>query len=325
VKDNGDSKQPKADRQGYEPRRFKSLVAQLHREAQQRRSRADEQTPHEAALVRVTRWLVVATIALAVAGFLGFGAAILQWSALRSSDEKAGETLGVMQGQLIAIQNATKDTHSGLVDVQRAFITSSELEIDPIHSEDNSVAAWNIKVILENSGSTPARNLRFWGGWNHLMVDRRNAEHLPNSPQYPIEGTGISDPDIEYYANIADLQRFTLGPRTKTKIRLNIVNQDRLKQIAEGTWIVGISMTLQYEDIFAPSGPPHTTKLCYLLGSWKTENGQIYPVWNFCPYWNCIDDDCKADRANYRDAVAKIFQRFGKQVPANFYKPIPPD
>jgi len=87
----------------------------------------------------------------------------LQWSALRSSDEKAGETLGVMQGQLIAIQNATKDTHSGLVDVQRAFITSSELEIDPIRSEDNSVAAWNIKVILENSGSTPARDLRFWG------------------------------------------------------------------------------------------------------------------------------------------------------------------
>ena len=168
--------------------------------------------------------------------------------------------------------------------------------------------------------------MRFSGYSNFGMVDKGPATHPPSyPPSYPIEGGGgIDDPDIGYYANIDALPRIVLGPHAKTDIRSVQLSVDDLKKISLGTWRMSIAGSLRYEDIFDET-KVHITKFCYSIRSLQLPNGDLRPTYDFCPYWNCTDDDCKADRTEYRAAVTKVFQRFDKQVPADFYKPIPPE
>ncbi len=104
MNDHGPSSREGKPRRGREPTRFVSLVEQLHRQAQQRRPQADNQAPHEAPLVGVTRRLVWATWLLVLVGFLSLGAAILQWLVLRKTDKNAAHQVEVMRGQLEEMQ-----------------------------------------------------------------------------------------------------------------------------------------------------------------------------------------------------------------------------
>jgi len=75
-------------------------------EGEQHSPRAIDQAPHgEEPLVRATKRLVAATKVLAVVGALGFGAALLQWLALRSTDEKVSQEVTALQGQVAALNN----------------------------------------------------------------------------------------------------------------------------------------------------------------------------------------------------------------------------
>jgi hypothetical protein len=140
MNDNGDSYKSKPNRRGYEPRRFKSLVTQLHRESEQHRDRYDGQAPNEAPLVRVTRWLVVATIALATAGFLGFGIAILQWLTLRSTDVTMRRQLDEMRAE------------------QRPWMRPDIAINDVTYPPDTNDIRTSISVIMKNVGNRPAIN-----------------------------------------------------------------------------------------------------------------------------------------------------------------------
>ena len=152
MSDDGYSDRPEPNRRGYEPRRFKSLVAQPHREAQRHRLRVDDQTCHEAPLVRVTQWLVVATIALAVAGFLGFAAAILQWRTLTSTDEKAGANLTALKDQLSVMRDEFAAANRPWVSLDSKPEISGSLLFD----KDNGNINLSAHFDLFNSGKTPA-------------------------------------------------------------------------------------------------------------------------------------------------------------------------
>jgi hypothetical protein len=96
-----------------------------HREAQQRRAHTDDHAPHETPLVRVTRWLAVATIALATAAFLGFGAAILQWRTL--------------SGQLTEMQNASIDMKNSIAASNKLGNETHRLADQAKRSTDNAI------------------------------------------------------------------------------------------------------------------------------------------------------------------------------------------
>jgi hypothetical protein len=154
MNDNGDRDYSQPNRWNYEPWRFKSLVAQLHREAQQRRRRAYDQTPHEAPLVRVTKWLVVATIALAVAAFLGFGVAILQWRAMSSTDEKTGQNVATLQEQASTMKGQLDVMRDEFTATNRPWISlDSKPEITaPLIFGDNGNINTSVHFSLINSG-----------------------------------------------------------------------------------------------------------------------------------------------------------------------------
>jgi hypothetical protein len=92
MNDDHSSNYSEANRRHRKPWSFKSLVAQLHRKAQQGGPSAESDRADESSLIGVTRWLVVWTSGLVFVGICALGAALLQW--------------GVMRGQLIEMHSA---------------------------------------------------------------------------------------------------------------------------------------------------------------------------------------------------------------------------
>lgn len=137
-------------RRWREPRRFVSLVEQLDREAQQRRLHANNEAAHEASLVAVTRWLVRATWLLVFVGFLAFGAAILQWRTLSSTDEKAGENITALQEQARIIRDQLDE-----MKLERRPWIAVDAHIGDIRWESDGVHIAT-KFDLTNTGKSPA-------------------------------------------------------------------------------------------------------------------------------------------------------------------------
>jgi hypothetical protein len=86
----------------------------------------------------------VATIALAAATFLGFGAAVLQWRVLSSTDEKVAAQVNTMRGQLTEMKED-----------RRAWV--SLLALIPVTIAANVPV--RLSVSVENSGESPAINV----------------------------------------------------------------------------------------------------------------------------------------------------------------------
>ncbi|MGA8898140.1 hypothetical protein, partial [Bradyrhizobium sp.] len=60
-------------------------------------------------------------------------------------------------------------------------------------------------------------------------------------------------------------------------------------------WISGV---IHYRDAFAGT-PRHVTKFCYSVIPFKELNGEVRVNFDRCLYWNCADEDCKADRERW--------------------------
>jgi hypothetical protein len=66
----------------------------------------------------------------------------------------------------------------------------------------------------------------------------------------------------------------------------------------------------RYEDIF---GQYHLTKYCFFIGSIDAETQKPYV--GLCRHWNCADDECNADRAQYDREITAAFRKAGQSVP----------
>jgi hypothetical protein len=223
--DNSDRDHPQPNRRDYEPRRFKSLIAQLHREAQQRRAHTDDHAPYEAPLVRVTRWLVVATIALATAGFLGFGAAILQWRTLSGQLTEMQNASIDMKNSIAATNKLGNETHRLADEAKRSTDNAIEtteyelrayvgivggvtlkcplcdtadiekpIEITPEHLADNMLT-----FHIENGGRTPAYEAsieeRYWAGtFGHSLPREFSYPIFLTQLPFPAPSTGTLNP-----------------------------------------------------------------------------------------------------------------------------------
>jgi hypothetical protein len=157
-----------------EPRRFVSLVEQLHRQVQQRRAEAHHEEPHEAPLVGVNRRLVIWTAALVFVGLCSLGASLLQWDAMR--------------GQLKELRIE-----------RRAWIAP----LTGQHQDALSVnQEFRLTVNYQNPGKEPALDLadKFTGGTAPAVRADQGWDALNIPPNHacddvvPIKGHGIAYP-----------------------------------------------------------------------------------------------------------------------------------
>ena len=199
------------------------------------------------------------TLALAVIGWL-------QWGTLDKTDQTLKETLAA---NTVA---------------QRAFVFA-----DGVSIARNRPLYWDFSVEVENSGNTPTQSMEY------LTISDKET---PTDPEDVFVKTAKSP----YDGAPTIPQRWPgafVGPKAKIILRGSFTGlvESTITQMAERRENYYIRGVIHYRDTFANT-PEHITKFCYAVIPFKsgTETRVNYDQ---CLYWNCVDEDCKADRERY--------------------------
>jgi hypothetical protein len=212
------------------------------------------------ATVRLTRWLVVWTAVLALVGIVTAGVGIVQWKALLKTDST---------------------TREAFTAVQRPFIVATGLE-----AVQDLPLFWSFRTILENTGSTPTKNMTV------ISAVSFSVPVVPNSPMDPMELRGRS---TDAYPTITD---HFVGPHGKAGIEAISLIAQTLEEMAERRadfYVYGMAV---YNDQFAAT-QDRLTKFCFVVRPFKGSNGLSLNNRGLCHHWNCGDEDCERDKRKY--------------------------
>lgn len=237
------------------------------------------------------------------------------------------------QGEILNRQfRLAKEQSDAYNTTERAFVTVSDVRVSTMHNgPDKSVIShyfWT--PIIENSGNTPTRDLD----------DLSEAMAVPTKPvpgyRNPYAGVALPDSPGDpnnLYRTLRQTfkvpaRHFVLGPHATAPIGgigVPVVKNSfvSISDIEAGTIKVYEFGIVRYRDIF-PNSPAHVTKFCYELGMDMNEQGVLAPTHTLCQHWNCADDECKEDRAEYDAQIAAAFRKAGKPVPREFRELPPP-
>jgi hypothetical protein len=239
--------------------------------------------------LRLTQWMVKWTAALAIVGVLttivggvSVGVAYVQWKALLKTDST---------------------TREAFTAVQRPFIVATDLEVIqdlPLY--------WSFRTILENTGSTPTKNMTVTSSVSFSVPI------LPDSPTDPLELTRQpNDP----YPSVTD---HFVGPRGKVGIEVISLITKTLEEMAEQRadfYVYGIA---RYNDNFAET-QARSTKFCFVVRPFKGPNGLTLNNRGLCHHWNCGDEDCDRDRRKYEAERNEVLRQNPKVVEIS--RPVP--
>jgi hypothetical protein len=182
--------------------------------------------------------------------------------------------------------------------VQRPFVFAKGVSIG-----QNMPGYWEFAVRAENSGSTPTRDLEY------LTISDGAS---PTDP----EDVFVQTPKNGYDAPDRLIQRWPgtfIGPKAETTLLgsffgLPITHVTEMAEKRQNYYVRGV---IHYRDAFAGT-PEHVTKFCYAVIPYK--NGTETRVnTDRCLYWNCADEDCKADRERYDHDLKVINSQPGKK------------
>jgi hypothetical protein len=137
------------NRRGYIPAQCVSFIEKLKRHSKQEPSEQNNNnSKNEIDLAKHTRRLSWATWIIAGVGALSFFAALLQWSALRSTDDKIGEQVAALGRQLTLLETD-----------QRPWVHVPVFSINEpiIHDATGINITWSFTLI--NSGKSPAQHV----------------------------------------------------------------------------------------------------------------------------------------------------------------------
>lgn len=197
--------------------------------------------------------------------------------------------------------------------VQRAFLMVDELRVGARLDEKGSIQGWEYVPIIRNSGNTPATGISYIvlspdtdvlatlrDGYNTIGHTKYNmVSYKINAPQDPDDV--LKDPSMPMKYLI---KNNIVGPQREIEgignfWHYHVVPSDFLsnKYIA-GEYSTFIFGSIRYTDVF---DQPHLTKFCFNLGGIAKDNkGDNMPaIPTRCSHWNCIDDQCKADKEAY--------------------------
>jgi hypothetical protein len=237
----------------------------------------------------LTRWLVRWTAALAIVGIatvvvggITAGVAYVQWKALVKTD------------------NTTREAFTA---VQRPFIIATDLD-----AVQGQPPYWTFRTILENTGSTPTKNLTVTSSVSFSVPI------LPDSPTDPAE---LSPQTTEPYPTVSD---YFLGPHGKATVDAITLISKTLEDMADQRadfFVYGIA---RYNDEFAET-QERSTKFCFVARPFKGPNGLSLHNRSLCHHWNCGDEDCERDKRKYEVERAEVLRKNPNAREMN--KPIP--
>lgn len=170
-----------------------------------------------------------------------------------------------------AVLNKTDETNRIAT---RPYISAVALQIDterfPTH--------WMFNFVVENSGGTPPMEMRY-------LV--RSSAEPPSDPEDVFRNPGPTD--SIWHGTIAPKSKITL-PYGGSGIPKNFFAERKY-------WY--ISGVIHYRDRFTRTHE-RVSKFCFAaIPAVDYQTGGSRPAYDICKYWNCLDEDCKADRERY--------------------------
>jgi hypothetical protein len=185
---------------------------------------------------------------------------------------------------VISAEDANKIARDTLTANQRAYVTVTGLDIQPVPGEP---AFWRALPIVVNNGNTSTKNM--W--WTSVARDSRGY-------QYWLQKT-IDQPEGPLLQTFTDLQGATrntmsLGPRQENRslslsqpIPLQYING--IKARTTTFYIHGVFF---YQDFLSPQG--HVTRYCYTLWYNPAITGPSDIAYATCGgKTNCADEECE--------------------------------
>jgi heme/copper-type cytochrome/quinol oxidase subunit 2 len=192
---------------------------------------------------------------------------------------------GLQWGTLEKTDHTLKDTLTSSNVTNRPFVFAKGVTIDQTVMR----GYWTFAIPVENSGNTPTREME------SLTISSQNA---PGDP----EDIFVRTPKSAYDAPGVIPQRWggsLLGPKAQTHLLGSQTGLPSMavSKMADDRQNYYISGVIHYRDAFAGT-PAHVTKFCYVVVPYK-EGTETRVSYDRCLYWNCADEDCKADRERY--------------------------
>ena len=220
--------------------------------------------------LRLTRWLVIWTAVLAIVAAITAGVGYVQWKALLKTDGT---------------------TREAFTAVQRPFIIATSLA-----ATQDLPGYWSFQTILENTGSTPTKNMTV------TSAVLFSVPVLPDSPDDPRELKKLSS---EAYPTVTE---HFVGPHGKVAvdaISLITISLEEMADKRADFFVYGIA---RYNDQFAET-VERSTKFCFVVRPYKRQNSLTLQNRGPCHHWNCGDEDCQRDKREYEEERAEFLKK----------------
>ncbi len=203
----------------------------------------------------------------------------------------AHSTLAEIQRQTKAVEcaanaatDAAKTAKESLVSVQRAFVfLPLEDKGYPADIVGPQRSIMEVPIVLENSGTTPTRNLRF-------HINRRLSPNtLPRTFTFPDEWSPHEDrrgiPAI-------------LGPKSTFEASYEHIPVADIFKITTNQAHFYVWGWATYDDVFVGETKQHLTRLCAEVAPrdqpfFSGTQSQFKVALKYCNQNNCYDDECK--------------------------------
>ena len=147
-----------------------------------------------------------------------------------------------------SILQTHRDSDKALMDVQRAFVVPEPLDITSIGGSGTlPIYAWNIRIILDNSGNTAAAHLRFHTMriWDNLFMPNIRGLN-PDTTEYEFDGLP------EASISLSPHEKFVFPDLAIKNNAVRLMRKDLLKFFIFGE--------IDYFDVFDKH---HRAKFCY--------------------------------------------------------------
>lgn len=205
--------------------------------------------------------------------------------ALKFSDNSFRQTLGQMQAQTAAQQNAAKAAVSAaniasesLVAVQRAIVDAQTIVYIPIPNiSGKKTLMWRFYIPWENSGTTPTRHARTYSGWSLKEPDDSTFSRSLKAKFTPF----VLGPKATLYSGEMDI------PAGLIQIIQKETGPSRPIRLFFWGWV-------RYEDAF---GGKHLSEACRELtgvdGNVTNPSSPVQMFYTLRGNHNCSDEGCR--------------------------------
>lgn len=209
--------------------------------------------------------ITIATVVIALAAVLQFGAAFFQWREMRETGLQTQEMLSLVRGQIAAanrLADSADTANKNALESDRPWLGALGVSIEGDTIKPNARVIAHVSVM--NAGNRPAKLLRFRGQQEVLVKFPKAPAYNLNTTPFSENGRDIVLPHVPIEVNFP----FALGPQDYQDV---ITRKKRL-------YIYAI---VEYEDVDAHlMQTVHTTTICYF---WTLNDKNTFAT---CPEYN---------------------------------------